>query len=160
MARRFIDCCEMFEHHFVVRGHDVTRHARHSLSGLLGIQRRKNPAQIGADVAESDYQGMLQFISDSPWEHVAVMRQVAAEAETTSGCTADTALYVDEPAFVKKGNASVGVQQQYCGRLGKLETCQVGVFAALGRGVRVALVDFRLYLPNSWVQDPARCAKV
>ena len=66
----------MFEHHFIVRGHDVTRHARHYLSGLLGTQRRKNIERIEADVDESDYQGMQQFVSDSPWDHAAVMHQV------------------------------------------------------------------------------------
>lgn len=159
MARRFIDCCEMFEHHFIVRGHDVTRHARHYLSGLLGTQRRKNIERIEADVAESDYQGMQQFLSDSTWDHTAVMRQVAEEAESTLGGTPDTALYVDESSFVKKGNASVGVQRQYCGRLGKLDNCQVGVFASLGCGVRATLVDFRLFLPEAWANDPPRCAK-
>lgn len=66
---------------------------------------------------------------------------------------------MDETSFVKKGNASVGVQRQYCGRLGKLENCQVGVFASLGRGHRAALVDFRLFLPEAWASDPERCAR-
>jgi SRSO17 transposase len=149
----------MFEHHFIVRGHDVTRHARHYLSGLLGTQRRKNIERIEADVDESDYQGMQQFVSDSPWDHAAVMHQVGGEAEATLGGSVDTALYVDETSFVKKGNASVGVQRQYCGRLGKLENCQVGVFASLGCGHRAALVDFRLFLPAAWAGDAARCAK-
>lgn len=159
MARRFIDCCEMFEHHFIVRGHDLSGHARHYLSGLLGKERRKNIGRIEADVADSDYEGMQHFITDSPWDHTAVMHQVATEAESTLGGSADSALYVDESAFVKKGDASVGVQRQYCGRLGKLENCQVGVFAALGRGTRVALVDFRLFLSEAWAKDAARCAK-
>lgn len=159
MARRFIGCCEMFEHHFIVRGHDVIRHARHYLSGLLGTQRRKNIERIEADVAESDYEGMQQFLSNSPWDHKAVMHQVAEEAESTLGGAADTALYVDESSFVKKGDASVGVQRQYCGRLGKLENCQVGVFASLGCGTQAALVDFRLFLPEAWAKDPQRCAK-
>lgn len=149
----------MFEHHFIVRGHDVTHHARHYLSGLLGTQRRKNIERIEADVAESDYQGMQQFVSDSPWDHTAVMRQVAEETEALLGRSADTALYVDETSFVKKGDASVGVQRQYCGRLGKLENCQVGVFASLGCGHRAALVDFRLFVPEAWAKDPERCAK-
>ena len=159
MAHRFMECCQMFEHHFIVRGHDVTRHARHYLSGLLGTQRRKNIGRIEADVAESDYQGMQQFVSDSPWDHTAVMRQIAEEAEATLGGAVDTALYVDETSFVKKGDASVGVQRQYCGRLGKVENCQVGVFASLGCGARAALVDFRLFLPEAWARDPERCAK-
>lgn len=149
----------MFEHHFVVRGHDQAGHARHYLSGLLGTQRRKNLERIEADVAESNYEGMQQFISNSPWDHGAVMRQVAERAEAALGGSEDTALYVDETSFVKKGAASVGVQRQYCGRLGKLENCQVGVFAALGCGSRTTLVDFRLFLPEAWTQDAERCAK-
>ncbi len=159
MAGRFVDYCQMFEHHFIVRGKDVIRHARHYLTGLLGTQRRKNMERIESDVAESDYENLQQFISDSPWEHGAVMTQVAREAEVTLGGQPDTALYVDESSFTKKGEASVGVQRQYCGRLGKVENCQVGVFASLGCGPRAALVDFRLFLPESWAQDPARCAK-
>jgi len=151
--------CDMFEHHFLIRGHDQSEHARHYLSGLLGTQRRKNLERIEADVAQSNYEGLQQFISNSPWDHEAVMTQVAGRTEAALGGQADTALYLDESAFVKKGNASVGVQRQYCGRLGKLENCQVGVFAALGCGERTALIDFRLFLPDGWAQDPGRCAK-
>ena len=143
----------MFEHHFVIRGHDQAHHARHYLSGLLGTQRRKNLERIEADVAESDYEGLQQFISNSPWDHRAVMRQVAERAEAALGAAEDIALYLDESSFVKKGSASVGVQRQYCGRLGKLENCQVGVFAALGGGSRTALIDFRLFLPEGWAQE-------
>lgn len=159
MAHRFMECCEMFEHHFIVRGKDVIRHAQHYLSGLLGTQRRKNIERIEADVAESDYEGMQQFISDSPWDPKALMQQVAGEAEAALGRNADTALYIDESGFVKKGDKSVGVQRQYCGRLGKVENCQVGVFAALGCGARATLVDFRLYLPKAWTEDAPRCAR-
>ncbi len=53
----------------------------------------------------------------------------------------------------------MGVQRQYCGRLGKLENCQVAVFLAQGRGERVAAADFRLFLPEAWVEDAKRCAK-
>ena len=149
----------MFDHHFIVRGKDVIRHAQHYLSGLLGKERRKNIERIEADVAESDYENLQQFISDSPWSHTAVMAQVATAVEATLGGQPDTALYVDESSFTKKGEASVGVQRQYCGRLGKVENCQVGVFASLGCGTRAALVDFRLFLPAAWADDPARCAK-
>lgn len=159
MAHRFMEWCEMFEHHFIVRGKDVAQHAEHYLSGLLGIQRRKNMQGIEADVEDSNYEGIQQFISDSPWKHTAVMYQVATEAEAVLGRQRDTALYIDESSFAKKGNASVGVQRQYCGRLGKVENCQVGVFASLGCGRQAALVDFRLFLPAGWAQDAKRCEK-
>jgi SRSO17 transposase len=120
---------------------------------------RKNIGRIGEEVAESNYQGMQQFISDSPWDHGALLAEVAGAAAALLGGHRDTALYLDETSFVKKGDASVGVQRQYCGRLGKLENCQVGVFACLGRGERAALVDFRLFLPAAWAADAARCAR-
>lgn len=151
--------CGDYSHHFVVKGKDVSGHARHFLTGLLGKERRKNIERIEADVAESDYQGMQQFISDSPWSHEALLDQVAKEADGLLGGHGESALILDETSFVKKGNASVGVQRQYCGRLGKLENCQVGVFACLGRGRFAALVDFRLYLPEDWVSDEARCKR-
>lgn len=149
----------MFDHHFIVRGKDVTDHARHFLTGVLGGRGRKNIEGIEADVAQSNYQGMQQFISDSPWSHGALMEQVAREADGLLGGHRDSALILDETSFVKKGKASVGVQRQYCGRLGKTENCQVGVFACLGRGRQVSIVDFRLFLPESWAGDEARCAK-
>ncbi|MSU50606.1 MAG: hypothetical protein EXS37_16220 [Opitutus sp.] len=82
----------MFERHFIVRGHDVIHHARHYLSGLLGTHRRKNIDCMRSDVAASDYERMQQFVSDSPWDHTAVMGQIAQEAEATLGGTADTGL--------------------------------------------------------------------
>jgi SRSO17 transposase len=82
----------MFEHHFTVRGKDMGPHARSYLSGLLVTQRRKNIERIEADVAESNYQGMQQFLSDSPWSHEALMTQVAHETEAVLGRHADSAL--------------------------------------------------------------------
>lgn len=52
---------------------------------------------------------------------------------------------------------SVGVARQWCGRLGKVDNCQVGVFAALACRSHVTLIDTRLYLPKVWINDPERC---
>ncbi len=49
--------------------------------------------------------------------------------------------------------------RQWCGRLGKLENCQVGVFAALCRGERHIPIDGRLYLPKEWVENRQRCRR-
>lgn len=159
MARRFVEFCDVFSHHFLVRGKDISPHAQTYLSGLLGTARRKNIGRIEEDVAASNYQGMQQLLSDSPWDHEALLSDIARQAEGLLGGHRDAALYLDESSFVKKGDASVGVQRQYCGRLGKLDNCQVGVFACLGRATRALLVDFRLFLPEAWAQDAARCAK-
>lgn len=154
-----MELCNDYGRYFVVKGKDVSGHARSYLSGLVGTQRRKNIERIGEDVAASNYQGMQQLISDSPWSDEAVMAHVAREADGMLGGHRHSALYLDETSFVKKGDASVGVQRQYCGRLGKLENCQVGVFGCLGREQRATLVDYRLFLPEAWAQNEDRCAK-
>jgi SRSO17 transposase len=75
------------------------------------------------------------------------------------GGTADSCLLIDESGFAKKGTHSVGVKRQWCGRQGKVDNCQVGVFAALGKGHLSTLIDERLYLPKEWASNPARCRK-
>lgn len=154
-----MDFYQNYSGHFVGQGMNSVGHAQHYLSGLLGTQRRKNIETIHNDVADSDYQGMEQFISSSPWSHRALMDQVAADADAMLGDARDAGLYLDESSFLKKGKSSVGVQRQWSGRAGKVENCQVGVFACLGRDEHMALTDFRLYLPESWAADDERCAK-
>jgi len=150
--------CEDYSEHFVSRGRNSVEHARGYMSGLLGRQRRKNMETICGDVGEADYQGIEQFISSSSWDEKALLRQLAQDADRELGGEG-AGLYIDETSFVKKGKASVGVKRQYCGRLGKLENCQVGVFACLGRQQQCVPIDFRLFLPEDWAEDPERCAK-
>lgn len=154
-----MDFCETYSPHFIHQGMNSVAHARHYLAGLLGTQRRKNMEAIGHDVTDSDYQGLEQFISSSPWDHRALMDQVACDANEMLGDEHQAGLYIDETSFLKKGHASVGVQRQWSGRAGKIENCQVGVFACLGRHDQVCMTDFRLYLPKSWTEDPARLTK-
>jgi SRSO17 transposase len=66
---------------------------------------------------------------------------------------------VDESATVKKGNASVGVGRQYAGVIGKVENCQVGVYASLCHDTSATLINERLFLPEAWADDPTRCEK-
>ena len=87
------------------------------------------------------------------------MDPVALEADRWLGGHHNSCLLIDESGFRKSGKHSVGVARQWCGRWGKVDSCQVGVFAALGRGPRAAWVDERLYLPQAWVEDPARCRR-
>ncbi|WP_090330497.1 transposase [Nitrosomonas sp. Nm51] len=69
-------------------------------------------------------------------------------------------LIIDESGFAKKGESSAGVSRQWNGRLGKVDNCQVGVFASLCQNSMASLVDVRLYLPEHWASDPGRCKKV
>jgi SRSO17 transposase len=104
------------------------------------------------------YQDQQQFLSDSPWDHHAVFKQVAQDVDRILG-GADSVLVIDESGFEKKGKQSVGVARQWNGRLGKVDNSQVGVFSALSNGDTASLVTTRLYLPDEWTDDPARCEK-
>ena len=48
--------------------------------------------------------------------------------------------------------------RQYCGRLGKVANCPAEMFLAYVSPLGRALVDKRLYLPESWTADKDRCA--
>ena len=133
------------------------------VSGLLSQTQRKNmermDERLGEDAAlgEDAYQATQQFISASRWEHDAVYRQICARADRRLGGSPDTVLAIDESGHAKKGDRSVGVGQQYNGRVGKQDNCQVGVYAALNCGTRVTLIGARLFLPQDWVENRERC---
>jgi SRSO17 transposase len=65
-------------------------------------------------------------------------------------------IHIDESSFPKQGTDSVGVARQYCGRLGKIDNCQVGVFLGYVNGRTRTLIDERLYLPKEWAEDLSR----
>jgi SRSO17 transposase len=65
-------------------------------------------------------------------------------------------LVLDGSGFPKKGHASCGVARQWCGRLGKVDNCQVGLFVAYVAPRGATLVDRRLYLTREWAADPKR----
>jgi SRSO17 transposase len=108
-------------------------------------------------VPEADHQALQHRVSESAWEERAVLDQVAQDVNRLLGGQADSSLIIDESGCPKKGKHSVGVGRQWCGQLGKVENCQVGVFAALGDGTEATLIDERLFLPERWTDDPKRC---
>jgi len=107
-------------------------------------------------VVGADDQALQYMLTEAKWDDKAVMAQVAQDANRLLGGN-ESCLLVDESGFGKKGDHSVGVARQWNGRLGKTDNCQVGVFAALGRGTLATLIDFRLYLPKKWCKDTKRC---
>ena len=130
----------------------------HYLCGLMQADpNKKNMERMEERVPDADEQQLQHMLTDSPWDHQAVIDQVALETDQWLGGHPNSCLLIDESGFKKSGNHSVGVARQWCGRLGKVDNCQVGVFAALGRDRRVTLVDERLYLPEQWCDDAKRC---
>lgn len=130
--------------------------AEQYLQGLMQA-RRKNLERMEEVVPDCDYQALHHFLSHSEWDAHGVLDQVATRADRHLGGSVDSCLLLDESAFAKKGTKSVGVARQWSGRLGKVDNCQVGVFACLAQGENSTLIDSRLYLPKEWTNDPARC---
>jgi SRSO17 transposase len=130
------------------------RHSHTYLCGLLSDVRRKNAESI-AYRYDLDRQVIQRFIGEVDWDHDPLIDELAGQVASAIE-EPDAVLVFDPSAFPKKGEASVGVKRQWCGRLGKLENCQVGVFLGYVSHDEHALVDFRLYLPREWAKDKKR----
>jgi SRSO17 transposase len=118
---------------------------------------KKNMERMVEVVPDSDWQSLQNFLSYSPWSGKELLDQLAYDANELIGGDADSCFIVDESGFSKKGNKSVGVSRQWNGRLGKIDNCQVGVYGALCCRDQATLIDTRLFLPESWTNDPDRC---
>jgi SRSO17 transposase len=104
----------------------------------------------------SQVRSMQVFVSQSPWADTPLRRELIGWVEAELGSN-DGVLIFDESSFPKCGTKSVGVARQYCGALGKLANCQVAVYAAYAGNGGHALLDTRLYLHDSWTNNPPRC---
>ena len=108
-------------------------------------------------VPAADHQALQHMLSEFGLGGTSGAGPGGAGRQPAVGGQADSSLLIDESRCPKKGTHSVGVGRQWCGQLGKVENCQVGVFAALGRGTAATLIDERLFLPERWTNDPERC---
>jgi SRSO17 transposase len=125
---------------------------RRYVEGVLCDSRRKSMAAMWARLRDpGTYQGLQYFITEATWDAPALWRQLRATIPARSGV-----LVLDGTGFPKQGEASVGVQRQYSGTLGKIGNCQVAVTAALWTGVQAWLVGAQLYLPDGWLTPAQR----
>ena len=127
------------------------------MRGLLSDTERKNIESIAYFHGE-DRQRLQKFIGQSDWDDEAILNKLTAQITNEIG-EEDGILILDPTSFPKKGKESVGVQRQWCGRLGKKENCQVAIFLAYASRVEFALVDRRLFIPDVWIANKARCDK-
>jgi SRSO17 transposase len=116
------------------------------LRGLLLDGRRKS-MQPMAERLGVDHQGLQQFVSSSTWAVEPVRERLARRAVAA---IAPDAWVVDDTGFPKDGTASPGVARQYCGSLGKVGNCQIGVSVDAVTDVASCPLDWRLFLPASW----------
>src|SRR3954454_23178283 len=129
-------------------------HAHHYAAGLVSDLDRKNAEGI-AYLHDQERQGLQKFLGQAPWDPRPLLTELGRQVGDELG-EPDGVLVLDPSAFPKKGNASVGVQRQWCGRLGKLDNCQVAIYLGYASRVEHALVDVRLYLPQEWAKDRPR----
>jgi SRSO17 transposase len=132
-------------------------HATLVIRGLLsGLQRKTcEPIAVEAGVRRKPVQ---IFVGAGKWDDEAVMAELRGHVSETLGDPA-AILVLDPSAFPKSGTESCGVARQWCGRLGKQDNCQLGVFLIYAAPGGYAPLDRRLYLPKDWAADPARREK-
>lgn len=131
--------------------------------GLFGDGERKSVEPIAAracpdpDAIDAAHQRLLHFITDSAWSDLEVRRTAARYAlSVMTEHEPVEAWIIDDTGFLKQGSHSVGVQRQYTGSAGKIANCQMAVSLSLATRREHLPVDFELYLPKSWLDDPAR----
>ena len=142
----------------------VADHSLDYMKGQLLLDSRRNMSCMAIHIADKDEQSLSHFISNSPWRDEPLIEAIGRDAaQLLSGGggypQGAGALILDESGIPKQGNESVGVARQYCGVLGKVDNCQVGVFLAYSTPTEATLIDRRLYLPAEWVNDPDRCER-
>ena len=120
--------------------------------GQFSSLERKSIEPMALEVAGGNIRGLQRFISDGVWDEDQ-MRWIYHHLVADEMGAGDGVLIFDETGLVKKGTDSAGVARQYCGPLGKVENCQVGVFTGYATRHGYALVDQRLFLPEVWFSE-------
>lgn len=122
------------------------------MAGQLSELERKSIEPIAIKIEGAKVRPMQRAISEVVWNEDKMLRKYHGMIAHDMG-DPDGVVIFDESGFVKKGNDSIGVARQYCGTIGKVENCQVGVFEAYASRHGYALIDKRLFLPEKWLND-------
>jgi SRSO17 transposase len=154
-----------FSLYFWAHRFDNTSTAIKYVWGLLICNKGEaNMERMEEEVGNSEYRAYQQFITNSNWDCAGLLKSVAIE--TSALLQAQKAknklpvgYIIDESAHLKKGKESVGVSRQYAGVAGKVDNCQVGVYASLVNDKHATIINERLFLPKAWIEDQARCEK-
>lgn len=132
--------------------------SRQYLQALLVQSQERRNAENLAETVPASARVLQRFLTEATWEDLAVTEQLH---RYLAACLhhPDAVWVIDESGFPKQGKKSAGVGRQYCGTLGKIANCQMGVFLAYVSARGRTLVDKSLYLPPAWVHDGARCER-
>jgi SRSO17 transposase len=127
-------------------------HFFHYMVGQFSELDRKSIEPMALRVEGGNVRAMQRGISDAVWDDTQMLQTYHHLVDEDMGDPEGVVIF-DESGFPKKGYNSVGVARQYCGALGKVDNCQVGVFAAYASRHGYALVDKRLFMPEPWFTD-------
>jgi SRSO17 transposase len=134
------------------------REQRENATAYLNGRFRNMPRRTIEPVANAtgrNPEALQKFIGAGKWSDTPLREELHRDVAKTIG-SPDGVMILDGSGFPKKGTESVGVQRQWCGRLGKEDNCQVGQFVAYAAGGAYALLDGELYLPKSWLTEEQR----
>jgi SRSO17 transposase len=171
--RQLLDECqvapEIFEHVMprlcsfmkpfvkIFQGQVAEQHAKTYVCGLLSNLERKNVESIAYRFDHSRLP-LQACIGWEAWDDEPVRLELRRQVKTHLG-QGDGVLVFDPSGFPKSGCQSVGVARQWCGRLGKVDNCQVAMYLGYVFRKGHTLVDQRLFLPKEWTKDKARLDK-
>jgi SRSO17 transposase len=127
--------------------------------GLLAPLERKSIQPMARQSAPSEGEHLHHFVATSEWDTAPLETELARKAQHLVG-GAEAYLIVDDTTLPKKGRCSVGVAHQYSGALGKMTNCQTLVSLTLARQEVPVSIALRVFLPQEWTHEAARCVKV
>src|SRR4051794_6409018 len=132
-------------------------------TGLLLPDGRKSvepmAARLAPAAARTRHKTLLNFVADGAWSDEAVLAAMRGQVLPAMQALGPLRFWiVDETGMPKKGEHSVGVARQYCGELGKIESCQVLVSLSVATDAACLPIAARLYLPETWAHDDERRA--
>jgi len=167
MVANLSDYLQEYKDFFRTGTKDMSELSELYISGLLKTERGKRNIERmheELDMEGDGYQQIQNFITDSPWEAQRLIRAVACNtsdlfALQSGYAEADVGYIIDESAHLKKGKSSACVARQYAGVIGKVDNCQVGVYISLVWQNHASLINCKLFLPECWAEDDARCEK-
>ncbi len=157
------DFVRKFDKYFISHRFNNTSTAEKYILGLLKCSKGDaNMERMEEEIPESEYRAYQHFISNSNWDCEGLQSSVAVECssvldELKQKSKKPTGYIIDESSHLKKGKKSVCVGRQYAGTIGKVDNCQVGVYASLVNEKYASIINERLFLPKSWEKDSERC---
>jgi SRSO17 transposase len=138
--------------------------ARAYCTGLLLPGARKSVEPMAARIepgrVQAKHQSLHHVVAKAEWDDAALLRAVREQVLPAIEQHGPVRYWmVDDTAFPKQGEHSVGVARQYCGQLGKQDSCQVAVSLSVANDHASLPIAYRLYLPEAWAEDRPRRAK-